>query len=37
MTYRVEISWRASRDFLNLFNSINAEQSVAAARWFNGL
>jgi len=37
MTYRVEISRRAARDFVNLYNSINAEHSVAGARWFNGL
>jgi len=37
MAYRVEISRRAQRDFINIFDTINAEQSPASARWFVGL
>jgi plasmid stabilization system protein ParE len=37
MTYHVEFSKRARQDLGSLYRSINAEQSPAAARWFNGL
>jgi len=37
MTYHVELSKRAIRDLANLHRHINAIESAAAARWFNGL
>jgi toxin ParE1/3/4 len=37
MAYRVEVSRRAQRDFITIFDTINAEQSPASARWFVGL
>jgi toxin ParE1/3/4 len=37
MTYRVELSRRATRDLANLYRHINAKESAAAARWFKGL
>jgi plasmid stabilization system protein ParE len=37
MRYHVEFSRRAVRDLSALYGNINAEQSLAAARWFNGL
>ena len=37
MTYRVELTNRATRDLRLLFLAIHAEEPDAAARWFNGL
>src|SRR5690349_10709712 len=37
MTYRVDLATRAERDLIDLFQQINAFESIAAARWFNGL
>lgn len=37
MTYLVEITARAERDFVSLYKEINAEDSVAALRWYMGL
>lgn len=37
MTYRVELTDRAARDLRLLFLHIRAEESDAAARWFNGM
>jgi plasmid stabilization system protein ParE len=37
MPYRVELTNRARRDLGDLFARINAAESLAAARWFNGL
>jgi len=37
MAYRVELTNRARRDLRLLFVSIRAEESDAAARWFNGI
>ncbi len=37
MAFHVEFSRRALRDLAALYGDINAEQSPAAARWFNGL
>ncbi|HXJ93089.1 MAG TPA: type II toxin-antitoxin system RelE/ParE family toxin [Terriglobia bacterium] len=37
MTYRVEMSRRASRDLEYLYQYIHAESSTAAIRWYNGL
>jgi len=37
MPYRVEIAARANADLDSIFGAINAENSLAAARWFNGL
>jgi toxin ParE1/3/4 len=37
MTYRVEMTQRASRDLEYLYEHIHAESSPAATRWFNGL
>lgn len=37
MPYRVEITARAAGDLDRIFAAINAENSPAAARWFNGL
>jgi toxin ParE1/3/4 len=37
MAYLVELTRRAKRDFTQLFERISASDSVAAARWFNGL
>jgi plasmid stabilization system protein ParE len=37
MTYRVEVTARAARDPGNIYERINAEESVAAAKWFDGL
>jgi toxin ParE1/3/4 len=37
MAYSVEFSRRAERDLGQIFAAINAEQSQAAARWFDGL
>jgi len=37
MTYRVEMSRRASRGLQHLYQYIHAESSPAAIRWYNGL
>jgi len=37
MTYRVEVTARAARDLVSIYERINAEDSIAAAKWFNGL
>jgi plasmid stabilization system protein ParE len=37
MAYRVELTNRARRDLGDLYWRIHAEDSPAAARWFNGL
>jgi plasmid stabilization system protein ParE len=37
MEFRVELTDRAKRDLGYLFARINAAESLAAARWFNGL
>ncbi|MBV8054105.1 MAG: type II toxin-antitoxin system RelE/ParE family toxin [Deltaproteobacteria bacterium] len=37
MAYLVELTRRAERDLTYLFERISASDSVAAARWFNGL
>jgi toxin ParE1/3/4 len=37
MLYLVELSDRAARDIDNLYEEKNAGESLAAARWFNGL
>jgi plasmid stabilization system protein ParE len=37
MAYLVELTLRAERDLEYLYQRISAAESVAAARWFNGL
>lgn len=37
MEYRVELSDRAGRNLIDLYERIRAEDSVRAARWFNRL
>jgi toxin ParE1/3/4 len=37
MDYRVEMSIRAQRDYADLFATIHAEDSPAAAKWHRGL
>jgi plasmid stabilization system protein ParE len=37
MTYRVDLTERAARDLRLLFLAIHADESEAAARWFNGM
>jgi toxin ParE1/3/4 len=37
MTYRVELTARASRDLRRLYQDINAADSARASVWFNGL
>ncbi len=37
MTYRVELTTRASRDLRRIFQRINAESSPRAFAWFNEL
>jgi len=37
MPYRVEITARATGDLDRIFGAINAENSPASTRWFNGL
>ena len=37
MAYRVELTERAIRDLRRLFRGIDAENSVQARAWFNGL
>jgi plasmid stabilization system protein ParE len=37
MAYLVELTLRAQRDLVDIYERISAEDSVVAARWFNGL
>lgn len=37
MAYRVELTARARRDLAAIYEWIDAAESAAAARWFNGL
>ncbi len=37
MAYRVELTLRAQRDLVDIYERISADDSVTAARWFNGL
>ena len=37
MAYRVELTTRAQRDLANIYRRIEAETSVQAAKWFNGV
>jgi toxin ParE1/3/4 len=37
MLYRVDLTERAVRDLAHLYEIKNASESVAAARWYNGL
>jgi len=37
MAYLVELTLRAERDLEYLYERISADDSIAAARWFNGL
>ncbi len=37
MAYRVELSVRAARDLDCIYQQIHAAESLAAARWYNGL
>jgi len=37
MEYRVELSTRAELDVVDIFLRLNAAESIAAAKWFNGL
>ena len=37
MAYRVELTRRAGRDLACIYRYIQAEDSAAAAVWFNGL
>jgi len=37
MAYLVELTHRAARDLAGLYAEKNAAESIAAARWFNGL
>lgn len=37
MAYRVSIAARAARDLISLYDRINAEESAAALRWYQGL
>jgi toxin ParE1/3/4 len=37
MTYLVELTARAARDLETLYREMNAAESGAAARWYNGL
>jgi plasmid stabilization system protein ParE len=37
MAYLVELTRRAERDLEYLYERISADDSIAAARWFNGL
>ena len=37
MAYAVELTLRAARDLDHLYDRINAAESIAAARWYNGL
>ena len=37
MAYRVELTPRTKRDLIDIYERISVDDSVAAARWFNGL
>jgi len=37
MAYLVNITLRAERDFVSLYQEINAEESDAALKWYRGL
>ena len=37
MAYLVELTLRAERDLIDIYERISADDSVVAARWFNGL
>jgi toxin ParE1/3/4 len=37
MAYRVDLTERAARDLRRIYRTINAEDSVRARDWFNGL
>ena len=37
MAYLVELTLRAQRDLIDIYERISADDSVVAARWFNGL
>ncbi len=37
MAYRVDLTERAERDLKRLYQTINAEDSLQARAWFNGL
>jgi plasmid stabilization system protein ParE len=37
MAYRVEVTARAARDLRRIYRDIEADHSVQAADWFNGL
>ena len=37
MAYRVEVTVRAARDLGSIYDYIKAEESLSAAKWFNGL
>jgi len=37
MAYRVELTLRTKQDLIDIYERISADDSVAAARWFNGL
>ncbi len=37
MAYRVELTARAARDLECLYQQVHAAESLAAARWYNGL
>ena len=37
MAYRVDLTERAARDITRIYRTINAENSVQARAWFNGL
>ena len=37
MAYRVELTVRARRDLDYLYEWVHADESIAAARWYNGL
>src|SRR6266851_966205 len=37
MAYAVELTLRAARDLDLLYDRINAAESIAATRWYNGL
>jgi plasmid stabilization system protein ParE len=36
MAYRVELTDRSESDLSDIYAEINASESIAAARWFNG-
>jgi toxin ParE1/3/4 len=37
MAFLVELTLRAERDLIDIYERISADDSVVAARWFNGL